>query len=234
MKAACLWSGGKDSCFACYKAISEGHKIISLMNFTQADGAFSLSHGLPAKIIAAQADLASLPILQKGMPKDTYEKEFKDLIRYWKEERGMEGIVFGDIYLQEHKDWIDRVCREAEIETIFPLWKLDTKKIIFDFIDSGFEAIVVCVKHDILGNEWLGRKINRNFIEELLKFNPRIDPCGEAGEFHTLVISGPSFNGRLTITSSQIEDHEGRGFLNIKGYKIINNIGTGKVKEVSV
>jgi uncharacterized protein (TIGR00290 family) len=234
MKAACLWSGGKDSCFACHKAISEGHKIISLMNFTQPDGAFSLSHGLPAKIIKDQAGLAGIPILQKGMPWGGYEKEFKALIKDWKKEKGMEGLVFGDIYLQEHKDWIDRVCREAEIETIFPLWKLDTKKIIFDFIDSGFESIVVCVKHDILSNEWLGRKIDRNFIEELLKFNPRIDPCGEAGEFHSLVISGPLFNGRLSITSSQIEDHEGRGFLNIKGYKIINNISTGKVKEVSV
>ena len=234
MKAVCLWSGGKDSCFACYKAVSEGHKIISLMNFTQPDGELSLSHGLPANIIKDQASLAGIPILQKGMPWGSYEKEFKALINDWKKEKDMEGLVFGDIYLQEHKDWIDRVCREAEIETIFPLWKLDTKKIIFDFIDSGFEAIVVCVKHDILGNEWLGRKIDRNFIKELLKFNPRIDPCGEAGEFHSLVISGPSFNGRLTITSSQIEDHEGRGFLNIKGYKIINNIGTGKVKEVSV
>jgi len=234
MKAACLWSGGKDSCFACYKAILEGRQIISLLNFTQPDGVFSLSHGLPGKIIADQAALAGLPILQKGMPQDGYEKEFKALIKDWKKEKCIEGIVFGDIYLQEHKDWIDRVCGEAGIKTIFPLWKLDTMKIIFDFIDSGFEAIVVCVKQDILGNEWLGRKIDRNFIEELLKFNPRIDPCGEAGEFHSLVISGPLFSGRLNITSSKIEDHEGRGFLNIKGYKIINNIGAGKAKEVSV
>jgi len=222
MKVACLWSGGKDSCFACYKAILEGYQIISLLNFTHSKGAYSLSHGLPAKIIASQAKLISLPILQKRMPEGAYEKEFKDLIRQWKIEKGMEGIVFGDIYVQEHKDWIERVCGETGIKAIFPLWGLDTKKIIFDFIDSGFHAIVVCVKDDILVNDWLGRKIDRKFIEELLKFNPGIDPCGENGEYHTLVVDGPIFKKRIEILEAYPiikEDFCKRRFLDIRRFE---------------
>ncbi|MGB4521576.1 MAG: diphthine--ammonia ligase [Candidatus Omnitrophota bacterium] len=215
MKVVALWSAGKDSCFACYKAISLGHKVVSLVNFTQPHGKDSLSHGLGAKLISKQAGLTGIPLIQKAMPQGSYEKEFKDLIAQWKKDLGIGGIVFGDIYLKEHKDWIDRVCKEMKIEPVMPLWGLDTRAIILDFIDCGFEAILVCVKQDVLGNEWLGRKIDRKFIEELRKYNPRIDPCGESGEFHTLVIAGPMFKGALEIVSAGIKNQDGRGFLDI-------------------
>lgn len=215
MKVVALWSAGKDSCFACYKAISLGHKVVSLVNFTQPHGKDSLSHGLGAKFISKQAGLTGIPLIQKAMPQGSYEKEFKNLIARWKKDMDIGGIVFGDIYLKGHKDWIDRVCREVDIEPILPLWELNTKRIIFDFIDSGFQAIVVCVKQDVLGNEWLGRKIDRDFIEELEIYNPRIDPCGESGEFHTLVIAGPMFKGALEIVSAGIKNQDGRGFLDI-------------------
>lgn len=219
MKVVSLWSGGKDSCFACYKAISLGHQVVSLVNFTLAShGKNSLSHGLSAEIISKQAGSTGIPLIQKAMPQGGYEKEFKNLTAQWKNDLGVGGIVFGDIYLKEHKDWIGRVCKETDIEPILPLWELDTKKIIFDFIDCGFQAIVVCVKKDVLGNDWLGRKIDRKFIEDLEMHNPRIDPCGESGEFHTLVIAGPIFNGALEIVSAEIREQDGRGFLNIKEF----------------
>jgi uncharacterized protein (TIGR00290 family) len=222
MKVVSLWSAGKDSCFACYKARAMGHQVVSLVNFMQPHGKDSLSHGLSAELISKQAGLTGIPLIQKAMPQGSYEKEFKNLIMQWKEKRGIQGIVFGDIYLQEHKDWIDRVCKELDVEPILPLWGLNTKEIILDFIDCGFEAIVVSVKQDVLGNEWLGRKIDRNFIEELLKYNPRIDLCGESGEFHTLVTAGPMFNGTLEVASSGTKDQDGRGFLDIREFRVHN------------
>jgi uncharacterized protein (TIGR00290 family) len=186
----------------------------------QPHGKDSLSHGLGAELISKQASLTGIPLFQKAMPQGSYEKEFKDLIVQWKEKRGIQGIVFGDIYLQEHKDWIDRICKELDVEPILPLWELNTKKIIFDFIDCGFQAIVVCVKQDVLGNEWLGRKIDRDFIKELEIYNPRIDPCGESGEFHTLVTAGPMFNSAIEIVSAGIKEEDGRGFLEIREFRV--------------
>jgi len=220
MKAAGLWSGGKDSCFACYKAISMGYDLSLLFNFTDPAGKSSLSHGLAAALIFKQSQLIGIPIEQKPMPKDggTYRKEFKALIREWKNKAGIEGIVFGDIYLKEHKEWIDSVCLEAEVEPIMPLWGRDTKELILEIIDSGFKAMVVAVKTDLLGKEWLGRIMDRKFVKEL---KPEIDPCGEKGEFHTLVVDGPLFREPIKILETQPVLRENFGehwFLDIKKY----------------
>ncbi|MCX5692776.1 MAG: diphthine--ammonia ligase [Candidatus Omnitrophica bacterium] len=190
MKVIGLWSGGKDSCFACYKAMASGYEVLALFNFTQAGGEESLSHGLPSEAILKQAELTKVPILQKAMPKEVYRDEFKKLITEWKNKAGIRGIIFGDIYLQEHKDWIDRVCRELEVEAILPLWGRDTKELILEIVNSGFKAVVVSTRADLLGREWLGRKVDKRFIKEL---SPEIDPCGEKGEFHTFVYDSPIF-----------------------------------------
>jgi len=218
MKVVCLWSGGKDSCFACYKAKISGHKILGLFNFTETEGNKSLSHGLPAELIVKQAKLIGIPLVQKAMPKEKYEEEFKSLVSEWKKKKGIEGIVFGDIYLKEHKDWIDRVCRELKVKPILPLWKRDTAQLILEMLDRGFESIVVATKADILGKEWLGRKIDKEFVRGL---NPKIDPCGEKGEFHTLVVDGPMFSKPIKIIEAEpvIKERFGKHwFLNIKKY----------------
>ncbi|MDD5561309.1 MAG: diphthine--ammonia ligase [Candidatus Omnitrophica bacterium] len=220
MKVAGLWSAGKDSCFACYKAISMGHDLSVLFNFTDPKGEKSLSHGLLASIIFRQAELVGIPMAQKAMPdaRKAYREEFKRLIRIWQKKAGIRGIVFGDIYLQEHKDWIDALCREAEVEPIMPLWGKDTKELALEIIDSGFKAVVVAVKADLLGKEWLGRIMDRKFIEEL---KPEIDPCGEKGEFHTLVVDGPLFREPIRVLETQpvLEESFGKHwFLDIKKY----------------
>ena len=141
MKTVCLWSAGKDSCFAYYKAKQEGHKILFLVNFTDNDGKNSLSHGLGAELIQRQAQATGIPLLQKAMPKGIgYREAFKDLMGQWKAEKGIEGIVFGDIYLEEHKVWIDKVCRELGLEVIMPIWGKDTTGLVTEFREriSGY------------------------------------------------------------------------------------------------
>jgi uncharacterized protein (TIGR00290 family) len=99
-----------------------------------------------------------------------------------------------------------------------PLWGRDTKELILEIIDSGFKSVVVAVKADLLGKEWLGRIIDRKFVEEL---NPEIDPCGEKGEFHTLVIDGPLFSEPIKILKTQSVFRESFGkhwFLDIREY----------------
>lgn len=202
MKAVSLWSGGKDSCFACYKAKLQGHQVVSLINFTDYDGNGSLSHGLSADIIQRQSRSTGIPFLQKPMPKKNYQDAFQALIREYKITAGIEGIVFGDIYLQEHKDWIDKVCAELEVKAILPIWTKDTGGLIKEIINSGFKSIVVSVKKDFLGEEWLGRQVDREFIKDLEKAGD-IDPCGEKGEFHTFVYDGPIFKKPVEFTAGK-------------------------------
>jgi len=215
MKVVSLWSGGKDSCFAYYKAKQQGYQIISVINFTDSDRVNSVSHGLSADIIQKQADLIDIPLLQKTMPKKGYKDAFKVLIEELKAKEGIEGIVFGDIYLQEHRDWIDKVCEELRVEPILPIWTHDTEKLIRDIIDSGFKSIVVSTRKDILGEEWLGREIDDKFIKDLSAIG-NIDLCGEKGEFHTFTYDGPIFKQKIKFDIGEKRLENGRWFLEIR------------------
>jgi uncharacterized protein (TIGR00290 family) len=214
---AASWSGGKDSCLACWKAISQGLKVSYLLNFVNKGSTRSMSHGLDHKLINLQAQAMQLPIIQQGVTWETYEAGFKAAFKELKL-KGVTGLITGDIYLQPHKDWIDRVCSEAGMEAVLPLWGMDTAQLLTDFIDAGFKATVVSVKTEILGREWLGRQLDSKLAVELRQLN--VDPCGEAGEFHTFVYDGPLFRKPIkTINSSSVLRDE-RWFLDIVEYSL--------------
>lgn len=215
MRVVSLWSGGKDSCFACYKAKSQGHQVISLINFTDSEGVSSVSHGLSASIIKRQTSLVGIPLMQKPMPQKGYPDAFQELIRDYKAKEGIEGIVFGDIYLQEHRDWIDKVCAQLHVEAILPIWRKDTDGLIKEIINSGFKSIVVSVKKNILGQEWLGREIDDRFVKDL-KALGNIDLCGEKGEFHTFVYDGPIFKKPVAFVTREKILRDNHYFLELK------------------
>ena len=200
MRVVASWSGGKESCFACYKAMSQGFEVSHLLNFTSEDVGRCMSHGLDSKLICAQAKAIKIPIIQRRVTWDTYEQEFKKAIGELKQV-GVRAAVFGDVDIQEHRDWVDRVCKELDIEPIEPLWGTDPERILTDFINEGFEAVVIRVKSDLFGEEWLGCKIDESFMKELLKHKneSNFHILGEAGEYHTFVTDGPLFKRRIRI-----------------------------------
>lgn len=218
-RVVALWSGGKESCFACYKAILDGFEISRLLNFIDKEGRCR-SHGLNSELIVAQSRAIEIPIVQRVATWDTYEQKFKIVICELKK-TGLSGAVFGDIYLQEHKDWVDRVCGELEIQPIEPLWGGEPEQILNDFIDEGFEAVVVMVKADLLGEEWLGRKVDRSFVDDLRKLKGKVDFCGELGEYHTFVTNGPLFKRRIKILDSQRVLKNGYWLQDISKYEIL-------------
>jgi len=197
------WSGGKDSCFACYRAIVSGLKVRYLANMITEDGKRSRTHGQSPELLQAQSQAIGIPLVQRLTTWDNYEAEFKNMLLTFKQE-GVEGGVFGDIDIEEHRQWIERVCHEVDITPYQPLWGQSQDKIMRDFIDSGFKAVVVVTKADLLGEEWLGRKIDLDFIKHLdeLREMKDITLCGEAGEYHTFVTDGPLFNQRIEILES--------------------------------
>jgi len=215
MKVISLWSGGKDSCLACYRAKSKGSDVVVLLNFTASSETISLSHGLSAEAISRQAKMTGIPFFQKAMPKEGYRGEFKRLIEEWKMAKGIEGVVFGDIYLESHKEWIDDVCRELHVAPIMPIWTKDTAGLMKEFINLGFKAIIVATRADKLGQEWLGREINTGLMKEFEAMG-NIDPCGENGEFHTFVYDGPLFKKPVVFTTGEKILKDKHCFLELK------------------
>jgi uncharacterized protein (TIGR00290 family) len=178
------------------------------------DGQRSRSHGLAAKWLQMQAQAIGIPLIQRRTTSTDYEAEFKSTLLALKQE-GITAGVFGDIDFNAHREWIDRVCSETGITPYLPLWEESQNKLLREFIDLGFEAAVVATRADLLGEEWLGRKLDSDFLADLAKLE-NITLCGEAGEYHTLVINGPLFQKRIEIIEASKILRDGHWFLDIE------------------
>jgi diphthine-ammonia ligase len=230
VKAFASWSGGKDGCMALYRAKQAGMDIRFLINMVSEDGERSCSHGIRAVVIKNQAEALGIPILQKPTTTDTYETVFTATLKELKN-KGIDVGVFGDIDFNAHREWIEKVCGAVGIIPHLPLWQADQTKLMEEFIDAGFKSVVVAVKADLLGKEILGRTVDREFINYLAGLNKNITPCGEAGEYHTLVIDGPIFQKRLEIIESEKVSRGEHHFLEILKTKLTTKKRDGKYDE---
>ncbi len=209
------WSGGKDSALACYLAMQKGLAIRRLVHFEWPNNL----HGVDPALIRLQSELAGMPMVQKRVVSEDFEREFKDTAKSLKQE-GITGMVFGDIYLEPHKEWVDRVCAELGMTAEEPLWCMNTETIMNDFLALGFETVIASGKQELIDKEWIGRKIDHAFIGYLK--TKGLDTCGENGEFHTFVTASPLFKGRIEITDSIVTSRDGFWFIDIRDYRVVN------------
>jgi len=214
IKAFVSWSGGKDSALACYRAIKEGIHVCYLLNMLREDGTKSRSHGLTREVLVAQAEAMGIPILQKRASWGSYEKAFKEAVSELKAQ-GINAGVFGDIDVEEHRAWIERVCSELEVKPFLPLWLLGREGLMKEFINAGFKAVVCAVNASFLGPEWLGREVNYDFLEELKKLET-VDLCGEKGEYHTFVYDGPLFKHPVKFTLGKVYSKNNKFFIEVQ------------------
>jgi len=194
------WSGGKDSCLALYKALKDGYEVKKLINFISRDLNRCCFHGVTPDIIKLQGELTGIPVLQPKVTDDmeNYEREFKEGAKAVK---GIDSMIFGDIYLQEHLDWIVRVCKDMNISPVEPLWGMEAETIAKEFVELGFKTIIISAQAGKIGKEFVGREFDKKMIEEFKKLG--VCPCGENGEFHTLVIDGPLFKRPIKIKKAE-------------------------------
>jgi diphthine-ammonia ligase len=218
MKIVAAWSGGKDSCFACYKAIQEGHEVSNLL-IMMSDPSISNFHMIRSDMLDAQSQAIGIPIAKWTTSPDTYEQEFKKALLQMKA-KGVGGIVTGDVFdvALHEAGWLDRICKEVGLTPVRPLWHRDTQQILEEFINAGFKATLVRVITNLLSMDWLGREINKKFLDDLLKLGT-VDPCGENGEFHTFVTDGPLFKKRIEILESEKVKLNGNARLVIKRFE---------------
>jgi uncharacterized protein (TIGR00290 family) len=220
MKVVCAWSGGKDSCFACYKALREGHEVVNLL-IMMSDPTISNFHMIRSDMLDAQSQALGIPIVKWTTTPETYEQEFKKALLQMKA-KGVEGIVTGDVFdvALHEAGWLDRICKEVGLTPVRPLWHRYTQQILEEFIDAGFKATVVRIVTNLLSMDWLGREINNKFLDDLLKLGT-VDPCGEHGEFHTFVTDGPLFKKtRIEILESEKEKLNGNARLVVKRFEV--------------
>jgi uncharacterized protein (TIGR00290 family) len=199
-------------------------------------------HEVAPEIITMQAQAMEIPLVQRQVSWDTFERRLKSTILTLKLE-GIEGLVYGVdpphypidsaeklreySTLMAHKDWINRVCRELGIKPIMPLWGRNPEQILVDFVEKGFEAIIVVVDSDLLGEEWLGRKIDYDFVHEVGKLNREVSKhVGGSSAYHTLVTDGPLFKRRLRVLQSRKVCRNGYFVLDISKVELTKKVET--------
>jgi uncharacterized protein (TIGR00290 family) len=211
---AVSWSGGKDCCSAYWKAVSEGFDVQYLLNTYREDSGRIAFHGVRAELIRRQADAIGKTLVQKTVGDGNYEETFFGALMELRS-KGVEGVIFGDIDVRQNREWCERVTRRAGLDSVFPLWNMDQRKIIEEFIGAGFKAIVVALDYKFLTKSDLGKRIDHAWLERIegLRREAKGVPityCGENGEYHSFVFGGPSFKSDVKIrvgTSVWMDSH---------------------------
>ena len=215
MKAFISWSGGKDCMNALYRFLNvQDNEVLCLLNMTDENSDRSRSHGISNRLICLQAEKMGIPLVQRPTRRESYEKNLKEAVVQLKQD-GVEAGIFGDIYLQAHRKWIELVCSELKIKAIFPLWGKDPGYLLRNFIEDGFKAVVVAVEKNRMDVRFLGRTIDHVFLNDLHHVHG-IDVCGENGEYHTFVFDGPVFNEAVPFETGAVIEDGGCCFLQLK------------------
>lgn len=184
------WSGGKDSCLSYYKAMENGYNPKKLFTMFSIENGISSAHRLSESVIKAQARAIGIESLIGKALFDEYEKVFVNELKAFKKQ-GIDYGIFGDIDLEEHREWEEKVCQKASINAILPLWQRKRRDIVEEFLDLGFKAKIIVVNTTMLDARFLGKDLSYPLMREIEEFGA--DVCGENGEYHTVVYDGPIF-----------------------------------------
>jgi predicted ATP pyrophosphatase (TIGR00289 family) len=225
MKVAVLFSGGKDSTMAYYKAREDGHEVKYLVSLISDNPASYMFHVANIHITELSAEALGVPLIRK-VTKGIKEEELEDLttvLRDLKNE-GIEGIYSGALHSVYQKSRINSICEELGLKSYAPLWHRDPEEYMKEVIELGFEVIITSVSAEGLDESWLGRKIDSAVLEDIIALNRKygIHIAFEGGEAETLVLDGPVFNKKIKITESEVIWERDSGYFLIKDAVLID------------
>lgn len=203
-KATVSWSGGKDSAFALYKILASGQfEVVNLHTVFDQDTKRVGLHGVRETMIEKQAINVGFPLEKIYLPAsedhDCYKSTMQNFYRScWRQ--GIEGVVFGDIFLEDLRDFRISLLEPNKLMGFFPLWKISSKILLNDFIDLGFKTILCSADANFFSQSGL-TVVDHKFQDTL---HPAVDPCGENGEFHTFVFDGPLFKEPIPFIKGDV------------------------------
>lgn len=198
------WSGGKDCTLALYRFKKQNIPVDFLFTTLSKETNRVSMHGTPKELITRQALSLGIHSRKMYLPSSFDINVYNKFIQHemqLMQARGINTAAFGDIFLEDLKQYREEQLNKIGMKTLFPLWKEDPKNIIEEFIGSGFKAIIVCVNAKKLSKDFVGREITRELINDL---PADVDVCGENGEFHSFVFDGPIFKNKITFTKGEI------------------------------
>lgn len=193
-RAAISWSAGKDSCLALLRAREQGRDVATFVTMCEPDRR-SKSHDLPPELVAAQVAAFGGEWMPVAVPPGEYAAAFSATLNVL-HESGHTHMVFGDIDLQAHRDWLEPACARAGLQPLFPLWGEPRARLAEEVIDRGIRARLVAVDTGRLDASFAGALYDAALLARL---PAGVCPCGEDGEFHTFVFDAPGMGAALQL-----------------------------------
>jgi uncharacterized protein (TIGR00290 family) len=200
MRILLSWSTGKDSAWTLHRLRQRGeHEVLGLLTTFNAEADRVAMHGVRRELAELQAKNAGIPLwgvpLPWPCPNDEYERLMAQT--YGKAvAEGIEGIAFGDLFLEDVRAYRENQMRDTGLRAIFPLWGLPTRELAEDMITAGLKATLTCVDTEKLDRSFVGREFDQSLLEAL---PTGADSCGERGEFHSFAYAGPVFDEVIKV-----------------------------------
>ncbi len=214
MSWALATAGGKDATLALHRARARGLEVRWALNVFEGNTDMVRFHGTPRPILEAHARALGLePRFDHTHPRG-FEEVMDGLLAGLREE-GARGVVFGNLHLADIRAWYEERVRGAGLEHREPLWGSDPEAVAREVVRQGFAARVISVNLDLGDPEWLGRGLDQALVDEFVAAG--IDPCGERGEYHTLVTDGPGFAHPVPLEVTGEAEREGHRYLVLRG-----------------
>ena len=201
------WSGGKDSALALFELQTcpafAKYEVVALLTTMTRDFNRVSMHGVRRELLHRQAAELGLPIdevwISQGAGNAEYETQMAEMLAEYRQ-RGINAVAFGDIFLEDLRVYREQNLAKVGMQALFPIWKRDTRELLESFLAHEFRSITCCIDTRKLGDSFVGRQIDRQFLNEL---PPDVDPCGENGEFHSFACAGPVFAREIRIRTGE-------------------------------
>ena len=206
MKKAFLnWSSGKDAAYALYLLQRQKeYSVEKLVTTVNSENNRISMHGLRKELLQQQSESTGIPLHIISLPGNVSMAVYNEIMQQETQklvEEGFTHSIFGDIFLEDLREYREQQLQKAGLQAVFPLWKKNTSEMMSDFLKAGFKAITVSVNAKVLDKSFCGRIIDENFLADLPS---EVDPAGENGEFHSFVFDGPIFQYPIPFQKGEL------------------------------
>ena len=210
------WSSGKDSAWSLHllQQQNECDVVGLLTTFNQAANRVAM-HAVRRSLVEAQAKAAGIPLWDVDLPWPCSNADYECIMReacHGAVQKGIDHIAFGDLFLTDIRAYREKQLQNSGLQPLFPVWGLPTRELAHAMIRSGVRAKLTCVDPKLLAREFVGREFDEHLLSDL---PPKVDPCGENGEFHTFVYAGPMFRHDLPVEVGEIVSRDGFVFADL-------------------
>ncbi len=199
------WSSGKDSAWSLHLLRQQGeHEVVGLLTTFNREANRVAMHAVRRELAEAQAEATGIPLWDVDLPSPCSNADYESIMSEVCKaavRAGIECVAFGDLFLRDVREYREKQLQETGLTPIFPVWGIPTNELARTMIASGLKAKLTCVDTRSLSPEFVGREFDEHLLTD---FPPKIDPCGENGEFHSFVYAGPMFQRDIQVTVGEI------------------------------